>query len=257
MQDVWFYIRYWIAALLFILGSWLSSCQPEAFDTAPYESYVLYDGCLTCLDWGEEASASVTYVNRTYNVTFCKVKDESEDQFIYAKIKDRIPLSFARWCVLQNPENYVDIWLEWTVAEIQIFKRSDTQIGGVDTEPERIISVSSDADCARELSAVNQIEADTVEIPASTYLNTLGIRVIFRESETIIWESTVEYLEDSETGETIVCVITDDTHWEGVCAPNGQQMDGIYFDYQRVMLSEMPNLQAFLVAAREAYLETN
>lgn len=52
MQDVWFYIRYWIAALLFILGSWLSSCQPEAFDTAPYESYVLYDGCLTCLDWG-------------------------------------------------------------------------------------------------------------------------------------------------------------------------------------------------------------
>ena len=115
MRDFIYAIKSGFWAVAIILASLPTGCQQEAFDTEKYESYVLYDCHLECLDWETEANASVVYANRTYNVTFCKVKGEPEDQFIYANIADLTPFSPSGWFVLQNPENYVDIWSEWTM----------------------------------------------------------------------------------------------------------------------------------------------
>ena len=244
MRDFIYAIKsgFWVVAI--ILASLPTGCQQEAFDTEKYESYVLYDCHLECLDWETEANASVVYANRTYNVTFCKVKGEPEDQFIYANIADLTPFSPSGWFVLQNPENYVDIWSEWTVKEIQICT-SDT-----------ILATTTSQLCAQDLSLLNRTEPVKLPDTPSKYLTTLSIRVIFEESESIIWVSHVEYRQNTETGEMMVCVATDATQWDGIYAPNGELIEGIYFDYDRNWLADSPYLEEFLLDARETYLET-
>lgn len=244
MRDFIYAIKsgFWVVAI--ILASLPTGCQQEAFDTEKYESYRLYDKFLVCLDSESEASTSVEYAGKEYHVTFYKVKGVSDDQFIYANIDESIPLAPSHWCVLQNPDNYVDVWSEWTVKEIQICT-SDT-----------ILATTTSQLCAQDLSLLNRTEPVKLPDTPSKYLTTLSIRVIFEESESIIWVSHVEYRQNTETGEMMVCVATDATQWDGIYAPNGELIEGIYFDYDRNWLADSPYLEEFLLDARETYLET-
>ena len=257
MRDILDMIRMGFLVIAVALASLPSSCQQEAFDTEKYESYVLYDCHLECLDWETEANASVVYANRTYNVTFCKVKGEPEDQFIYANIADLTPFSPSGWFVLQNPENYVDIWSEWTVKEIQIYTEEEVEAESSGAYTQNIIATTANQVCAQELSRMNRVEsADPSTETPSVRLSELRIRVIFQESEVIVWNSNVEYRRDSETGEIMVYIATDATQWEGRYAPNGELLPGIYFNYEMTLLTDLPYLEEFLLEARETYLET-
>lgn len=95
--------------------------KEDDFDAEKYRGYICIDSNLACISASEEsANAYITFSGgRSYDFTYRKAEDVSDDQFIVVAMRNSSPLSMKEKYVFQNPENPVDVWTDWTVKEIQ------------------------------------------------------------------------------------------------------------------------------------------
>ena len=190
-----------IATFVFCSGCSLRSSP----DISKYTSYNCYDYHLACLKTeGRSGTAEVTKIDEanrevTDRVSFQKIIDVSDDQFVYANVF--VLLQPPEKVVLQNPDNYVDVWVDWTIKKVDVFyvdlyKPIDQNKPAI--IPNKIISLTDDSDIISELTefvlADNYIKK--FENPTgysreygSDYERVFYIRVYFNESENIVWDS--------------------------------------------------------------------
>lgn len=186
----------------------LSSCDNcENIDAEKYRSYICYDARLTCLKAGYSSKRTeVSFLNgseySTRRMSFKKINGESDDQFVYATIYPMI-LGASEKAVMQNPDNYIDVWKEWTVEKIEVFYRSTYKPKKTETAiiPTKIVSSTQSADAIAELTeiVVSEKSSGKIEIPkgyiSEDYREDVEphyyfyIRVHFNESDNIIWDA--------------------------------------------------------------------
>lgn len=250
----------------------LTGCKKEPFDVEQYRSYVCYDCNLRCIDFSEGSVVkTVDYPGYSFSIQYRQPVDVSDDQFMWLKLRKAFPPQLSYQCyVFQNPENYVDVWTDWTIQEIQIFtsrysihdmeeyKTSDSEL--------KVISTITDPDCLAELltfvtsdefQSLSEIYEDIKSFHSHSGYDFDGdpekttnmyIRVIFNESESIIWESQISCQQNPETGEMYLIMYKDTTEWD-------ETHYNLGIDRDEFWVENLPNLEAFLLEAVETLRE--
>ena len=185
-----------LVCILFLL----SGCRGQ-LHLDEYRHYFCYDKLFTTLSTGSSAQTRFTSRSIKHFATYFLIPEESDNQFV--GLKYTLPFSPVRWYILQNPDNYIDIWDEWTIEKITFFCLYTSRNQGLKhkqnksaLQPDRIIDSTSDAGCLSDMYAfiatdsadyIPAIHADPLETEMPDYL--LYVRVSFKESKNIIWES--------------------------------------------------------------------
>ena len=190
-------------------------------DAEKYRSYVCYDGRLTCLKVGSFFdSINVTNIDgsieETLKISYRKIRGESDEQFIYANVFRFLDGNYK--AVMQNPDNHIDVWKDWTVEKIEVFYQSSYEPKKSKTAriPTKIVSSTQSADAIAELTeiVVSEKSSGKIEIPKG-YKNEdyredveqhyyFYIRVHFNESDNIIWDTRIEVYYSEELQDRII-----------------------------------------------------
>ena len=193
------------------------SCRNNNYDK--FVNYKCFDYHLCVLDAENAKSESVTCKfsehGQTRRLYFRRLKNADDEDFVCARCYKPIILGESVkgvWCVMQNPENYTDVWNRWTVKELQLYAVRDSfdlQSGENTTDssetantPDNIIYATTDTAVISEfVSFVNRVSDDDEQYGAKYYRDetyysqsdsdNLYIRLLFNESDVIIWESKV------------------------------------------------------------------
>ena len=233
-----------LSVLMVILP--LSACgKGTDMDPEKYSNYVCYDSLLTCIGDISETVEIKRNTGRTYRFTYRKIPDVSDDQFIFTTM---YPVSAFNLLgtpefkdisyVFQNPDNYIDVLEEWTIKEIQIYYRDHAQ--RLKDEEENscyprttgILATTNDETCIQELLSFITIEEDICygdellkrEDFQVTYYDWDGnsevstelyIRIIFNESEYIVWNTMVHGISNQYNQDELYFQINRDrTVWD-------------------------------------------
>ena len=267
-----------LSVLMVILP--LSACgKGTDMDPEKYSNYVCYDSLLTCIGDISETVVIKRDTGRTYRFTYCKIPDVSDDQFIFATmfpVTIMLPLMNVRYdeisYVFQNPENYINIWEEWTVKEIQVYFRDsaqrlkDREEKSRYARPTEIIATTNDEACIRDIlnfvtsdefvhysyetmekeKGINLFRAD-LDGNSELQLD-VTIRVLFNETESIVWDTELEAYLDSDTGNWYFLLDKDTTSWDVT--------DNEYGIYRLPhWVENLPSLEAFLMEAVQTLRE--
>ena len=196
---------FWV--LLFAMFSGCNSQQEIASEE--YKDYICYDYHLSCLDAKEsKVYSDVKKDDISYRIWYRQPVGADDEQFVCASIRMRSPLAFPDLVVMQNPDHYVDVLKEWTISKVEIYyqnskkskqlweekepARTPTAIVGTITEPEvfaELVDFVTNDDYSDKLSLP---EGYLLETYRNDDILRLYIRVHFKESITIVWESTID-----------------------------------------------------------------
>ena len=214
----------------------LSGCDKTSINPEKYTSYICYDYHLKCLETeGEKAITEISYqddlTNNEYKqkAWFQKIVGESDDTFIYAEVLSSLPLVPSDKVVMQNPNNYIDIWNDWSIKKIELYYidgRDPIEQNKAANIPDKIIASTTDLGCLYEFIELVKSSDDETEKFILPYgyvrehmYDGVGlsyyIRVYFNESENIIWDSQVTSFLSNESPTRVICV------------DNGRNPDGI------------------------------
>ena len=81
-----------------------------------YVNYVCYDHLLTSIDVEEKLERAVIERGTSkYNVAYRLLPDISDDQMVYMSVA--LFLSPITYYIMQNPDNYVNVWTDWTIKK--------------------------------------------------------------------------------------------------------------------------------------------
>lgn len=267
-----------LSVLMVILP--LSACgKGTDMDPEKYSNYVCYDSLLTCIGDISETVEIKRNTGRTYRFTYRKIPDVSDDQFIFTTM---YPVSAFNLLgtpefkdisyVFQNPDNYIDVLEEWTIKEIQIYYRDHAQ--RLKDEEENscyprttgILATTNDETCIQELLSFITIEEDICygdellkrEDFQVTYYDWDGnsevstelyIRIIFNESEYIVWNTMVHGISNQYNQDELYFQINRDrTVWDVT--------DKEYGIGKRLFtIGNLPALEAFLLEAVQTLRE--
>ena len=211
-----------ISLIIAVACIFLCSCNScQVIDAEKYRSYVCYDGRLTCLKVGLSSnSINVTNIDgsreETLKISYRKIRGESDEQFIYANVFRFLDGNYK--AVMQNPDNYIDVWNEWTVEKIDVFYQSSYEPKKSKTAriPTKIVSSTQSADAIAELTeiVVSEKSSGKIEIPkgyiSEDYRKDVEphyyfyIRVHFNESDNIIWDARIEVYYSEELQDRII-----------------------------------------------------
>lgn len=205
------------AILLTLVALLLTGCRHRnAFDPQKYEGYICYDRHLACLDAYEKyAIANTEYGNTFYTLTFRKPVGVSDEQFICVKFQVPFMLNFPDLAIMQNPDDYIDVFRDWTVKQIDInvFSLHYPTPIWEEEEPARtpkiVLSTSTDKAVIDEFVEF-VTNSDYYERPNYSQMKEekyneddtyyLGIRVHFNESENIVWDTDLRTHIMNESG---------------------------------------------------------
>lgn len=257
-----------IFSFAWLMYDWVTSdaVEEELPDPEKYANYCLYDYNLYCLD-AENGTSSVLYNGGPFRAHYRKVVGESDEQFVSATMTQM--MGSRNWAlVFQNPEDYVDVWAEWTIKEMQVYyyyrNFSIHEPNDEEEEPCRtphgILLSSTDAVIAEELKTFATDEnytfsryssQDTFEKVVYDGNNPLMvIRVYFNESETIVWDAVVNCYADVATNERYFSIYRSTyEHAEG----NVLDLNSMASE---VAVLNLPALEAFLMEAVDTYWDS-
>lgn len=261
-----------IVLVALMMLTMLTGCKKEPFDVEQYRSYVCYDCNLRCIDFSEASVVkTVDYPGHSFLIAYRQPVDVSDDHFMWIKLRTAFPPNLFYQCyVFQNPENCIDVWTDWTIQEIQIFTSGDS-IGDYhrfetsDSELQ-VISTITDPDCLAELTTfvtsdeflrLSEIYEDIKSFHSHSGYDFDGdpekttnmfLRVIFNESESIVWESQISCQQNPETGEMYLIMYKDTTEWD-------ETHYNLGIDRREFWVENLPNLEAFLFEAVQTLRE--
>ena len=214
--------------------STFSGCKKTSIDPQKYTSYRCYDYHLKCLKVeGKRARAEFSYrsdstgVESTHRAWIQQIDGESEDMFIYTEVLPPLPLGPSYKIVMQNPNNYVDIWKEWSVEKIELYYIDDYKPIAQNKPaniPTAVIATTSETGCLSDMKKLvdTSDERNKQNIPDGYVKegfdeNGSGynyyIRVYFKESENIVWDSCVEIYYSSENKDRIIYIDVGKEPW--------------------------------------------
>ena len=258
---------YWIRLLPFLLlvSILLSGCRINPYATSTpdpekYASYECYDPHLFCLD-AYKLTASTLVENElgsTYKITYRYAVGESDDEFVCANVMLYTVLSYPDVRILQNPQQYVDVWNDWTIKQIKIYVQDlhddDHVFLYMEKEPARtptkVIASTTDADCFADMKAFATDDAAEEYICSDDYYNELYrgdgryvfyIRVFFNESKNIVWDSQISTYYSEVTADRIICI------------DNGTMSNLFESDSKNVNISQFNNLNSFVADAVNSF----
>lgn len=218
-----------------------------------YASYLCYDYHLYCLNAYDNTDGIKTEDEHglTYQVYYNFAVGESDEEFICARACWYVPLAIPEVLIMQNPEQYVDVWNDWTVKEIVLYVRDlhDGNLKSIENEdepartPSSIVATTTDTVYFTEMKEFATADAPQQFDPPDDYVNEIHlkdryvfyIRVFFNESANIVWESAVEPYYSEESEDRIICI------------DNGS-MDGLYSKNTKNVSAEHLNALSSFIA---------
>lgn len=239
------------------------------FDAAKYRNYICYDSNLACIDAKDGSSTEyITFSDGySYYFTYRRALDVSEDQFVCVTMKNSFPLSTKKCYIFQDPENRTNVWTDWTIKEIQVYYQDINQSVSLPEEeepartPNGIVATIQDEACLAELldfvtsdayhtiSAIRE-DMNSVENLSAEYnaYVKMYVRVIFHESETIVWDAEITGYTNRETGERYVSIYKDTTAWDETAYYCG-------IDSKEFLVENLPVLEGYLLGAIDSLME--
>jgi len=236
----------------------LCSCTKHDFDPQKYISYKCYDYHLQALKTTQFATGDIPYatadipyyndfldIEETEKVILSKIPGVSDDQFVHAS---EISIFNGATAVLQNPNNYIDIWKDWSIKKIEITCVRHITPGKYDDVETVIIASTSDKVCFSELVDFISKEHEYDKNPEGYMLDfsNYHIRVFFNESEHIIWDSKIDIWYSYENQNKIIKTI----HIDGGKKPDHLIGENCIY----VNIDEYPNLHDWIYNAMSQYI---
>lgn len=208
-------------SIILVTASFSGCGSSNTPDPSKYSEYVCYDYHLACLDAQEQkANTTIEFDDLKYTIWYRKPVGDSDEQFICASVRQQHPLASTAFVIMQNPNNHIDVFEDWTIKSIELYSIDLKNYKPLwdEDEPARtpasIISTNTDTVVFGEL--VNFITNDEYsgkhimnedferEIPNDDYV--LYIRVHFNESDNIVWDSTVSSYVSHQTVEREITI---------------------------------------------------
>lgn len=197
-----------------------------------YSSYQRYDYHLKCFSKEDHITDrfDIKYVDdgdgseyHGVKVRFQKISGVNDEQFVYSYWERPVILgAFNEETLLQNPDNYVDVLKDWTVSKIEFIyydnrhyypdkgivieqKTEETVKIFLSTDDDKIISdlkscILNDK-TEDELKKYNEYDGNYLQDRFSTH-----IRIHFKESDNIIWETEVYRYSSIEKEDSLIYI---------------------------------------------------
>ena len=188
-----------------------------------YKDYRCYDYHLRYLNTSQSIG---TYEqkedNTVYNIDYKKIIGEDEVKMIGAEISSTTGAFSSGYYprVLQNPQKYFSIIDAWTIEKMQFRIYNITQ-----STDEGVVFESSDSEDIEAFQTLLSLENQSVWKPDSGYVNELSkmddekqlyLRIVFSESENIVWETEIKSYFDASNNERIFTIdLGKETHGYG------------------------------------------
>lgn len=245
--------------IIFVICLYACNATPS-LDVDKYEDYICYDYHLYCLDaYNESVSVKKEINNFRYNFVYRYPVNETDDQFVCASIKRQF-MFFAAGTnirVLQNPNQLIKVWEQWTIKEVQIYYMDIATSLPLEKEeapartPTKIINATTNADIISELKSFVSSKKTIESSAAENYQCKISedlmeydyqwyVRVLFNESKNIVWETEIRSCYSAETGECLIML------------DNGTETDIFYSAQQQwFSLDDYPVLSTFVADAIE------
>ena len=213
-----------IFALLFCICIILCSCFYP--DTDLYADYVCVDANLS---WKKSkgdyfAEYSENEGSGYYSYTYIAIKGESKDEFIGTWISR--PAQGGSIFVLTNPNLDLEIFKDWTVNKIQLYRIKKSSNSRGTHNPSDIKKTILSTDDSNELIEsfnylihngqefeIPIISADpyVTTFPAADYIqkdiDNLHLRICFGESDNIVWDALIEMYVSKEDNSDVKLLI--------------------------------------------------
>ena len=259
-----------LLAITTLLPCALSSCsKPEESlsDPEKYTSYICYDYHLKCLEpEGKAVKTEFSYrddftdIECTERAWIQKIANESDDMFIYARVLPSLLLGTSHKVVMQNPNNYVNVWTDWSVDKIELYYISlhkpitqdksaniPTAVIATTAKGERILDIKNLVNNApNEWEKYNIPKGYVREnVDENGREHVYYLRVHFKESENIVWESQVESFYSSTDNNRIIYI-------DAGKEPNGVASNNI----RDMNLSNYPSLYSWISKAIDTLNQT-
>ncbi len=176
----------------------------EKVNAQDYKDYICYDTNLTCMSVKSKGDNGKISRDKNGNdighrVVFRKIKGVDDDRFVQAATYGL--LEPTRRYILQNPNDYVDVWKEWTVDSVEFYylRHKNPSKQKYVVKPDKIVDETTNEQCIRELRdmVLNNAASNRIDerITAEPILGELSdtynfyIRVKFKESDNIVWDA--------------------------------------------------------------------
>jgi len=179
-----------------LLGS--ASCIFSSKTVEEYKDYRCYDYHLRYLNTSKSIGKyTLEQDNTVYNIDYKKIIGEDEAKLIGAEISSTAGAFSSGYDprVLQNPNTYVSIIDDWTIEKMQFCLYDITK------EERNVIFESGDADDIAAFRTLLSSDDHSVWKPDSGYVNELSksgdekqlyLRIVFSESENVVWETEIK-----------------------------------------------------------------
>ncbi len=262
-----------LLAVLLAVMVFTACSQEPTIDVEKYKDYICYDSLLACTsDISEVAGKRMTSEgDNLHFFSYCYTPNVPDDNFILTTIRQYLELNDPKnfSYLLQNPENYVDVWTDWTIKEIQVFYCRGGQSSGYSEEaprcriPTEILATTSDPNCIQEIlrfitsdefgnhGVDKHEEKHNLELYSADFDGRgdveahVTVRVIFNESDYIVWDSDLEGYRDFDTLRLYFMMEKDNTTWDATDYHYG-------IGKQSCWVENLPALEAFLTEAADA-----
>ena len=188
-----------------------------------YKDYRCYDYHLRYLNTSQSiGSYEQKEDNTVYNIDYKKIIGEDEVKMIGAEISSTTGAFSSGYYprVLQNPQKYFSIIDAWTIEKMQFRVYNITQ-----STDEGIVFESSDSEDIEAFQTLLSLENQSVWKPDSGYVNELSkmddekqlyLRIVFSESENIVWETEIRSYFNASNNERIFTIdLGKETHEYG------------------------------------------
>lgn len=245
--------------ILVALAILLSGCSANgAHEVDKYKDYKCFDYHLACLDAHEQKmNTTVEFDDIKYTIWYRKPVGESDEQFICASVKQQHPLSSTEIVIMQNPDEHIDVFSDWTIEKIELYcidLRSSKPLWDEEEPartPAKVLNTNTDAVVLDEFINFLTSEAYTEkyilnenykrEIPDDDYV--MYIRVHFNESENIVWDSLVN------------CYVSELTYARDIIIDKGRCPEGIAAPSSlTVSIEDFSNLQKWISGTIDALI---
>ncbi len=251
-------------SIIIVLSIVTTGCSFFEKDPSKYTSYVCYETNLSCLLLSNEVGR--TTITRlcedgyedTAPVVFQKISSVSDDQFIFAYTV--IPMPGANnQVVMQNPNDYVDIWNDWTIKKIELcflsYNTSDNrqiESNRLPNEiPTEVITSTTEQEIFSDFLGFIEDRESTegFKYPEGFSQDRVRgrfyIRVFFEESGNIIWLSNINSYYSAEEDKRIIC-LEGDTTPDGIASPQPKYINICNNDHLKEWICiEMENSKWF------------
>ena len=197
--------------LSILLGS--ASCVFSSKIIEDYKDYRCYDYHLKYLNTSKSIGKyKLEEDNTVYNIDYRKIIGEDETEMIGARISSTAGAfssgDYPR--VLQNPQMYFSIIDDWTIEKMQFCLYNITK-----DEEQSVIFESSDANDIEAFRTLLSLKNPSIWKPDDGYMNELSkdgdekqlyLRIVFSESENVVWETEIKSYFNPSLGERVFSV---------------------------------------------------